>query len=95
MEAYPSAVASFLRDYKASITYLLENPDDGCAMIEANGIFAKAAVAKKALPNCNICYLDGEDMKAAMEIYLSALAGINAASIGGSLPSEDFYYIKQ
>ena len=93
LEAYPTAVADFLKDYEASIDYLLENPDDGCAMIEANGIFAKAAIAKKALPNCNICYLDGADMKAAMEVYLAALAGINVNSIGGKLPTEDFYYV--
>ena len=50
------------------------------------------AIAQKAIPKCNICYLDGAAMKAAMEVYLTALKGINANAIGGELPAEDFYY---
>ena len=51
--------------------------------------FAKAAVAEKAIPKCNFCYLDGKDMKTAMEAFLAAMP---LTSIGGALPAEDFYY---
>ena len=93
LEEYPEAVAEFLAAYKASITYLNENPAQAAQMIADNGIFANATVAEKAIPKCNVCYLDGTEMKSAMEVYLTALSGINAASIGGKLPSDDFYYI--
>ena len=92
LEKYPTAVAEFLTTYKASIEYLKTNTKDASQMIEANGIFAKAAVAEKAIPNCNVCYLDGTEMKAAMEIYLGVLFEINANAIGGKMPTEDFYY---
>ena len=92
LEKYPTAVAEFLTDYKASIEYLNANAKEAAQMIEANGIFAKAAIAEKAIPKCNVCYLDGAEMKAAMEIYLGVLAEINVNSIGGKLPTEDFYY---
>ena len=93
LEEYPEAVAEFLTAYEASINYLNENPAQAAQMIADNGIFANATVAEKAIPKCNVCYLDGEEMKAAMEVYLTALSGINAASIGGKLPADDFYYL--
>ena len=95
LEQYPEAVENFLKEYKASIEYLSTDIDSAAQMIVDNGIFTSAPVAKKALPNCNVCFLDGAAMKSAMETYLGILSGINAASIGGKLPAENFYYIPQ
>ena len=92
LEANPEKVAAFLADYKASIEFLNANAAEAAAMIEATGIFAQASVAEKAIPKCNVCYLDGAAMKSAMEVYLTALMNINAAAIGGKLPGADFYY---
>ena len=60
-----------------------------------NLVFANAGVAEKAIPKCNVCYLDGTEMKTAMEVFLSALKDINPNSIGGKLPAADFYYNAQ
>lgn len=92
LEQHPEAVAKFLTEYKASIQYLSTNIAETATMIEANGIFEKAAIAQKAIPKCNVTYLDGAEMKAAMQNYLSVLNSINPKSIGGSIPSDDFYY---
>ena len=92
LENNPEKVAEFLKDYKASIEFLNTNTAEAAQMIQDTGIFAQAAVAEKAIPKCNVCYLDGAEMKDAMEIYLTALMGINANAIGGKLPGADFYY---
>lgn len=92
LENNPEKVKEFLADYKASIEYLNANAADAAKMIESTGIFAQAAVAEKAIPKCNVCYLDGTAMKSAMEVYLTALMNINANSVGGKLPGADFYY---
>ena len=92
LEKNPKKVKAFLDDYKASIEYLNANVADAAQMIESTGIFAQAAVAEKAIPKCNVCYLDGTAMKSAMEVYLTALMNINAGAIGGKLPGADFYY---
>ena len=94
LEQYPEAVENFLKEYKASIEYLSTNLDSAAQMIVDNGIFTNAGVAKKALPNCNVCFLDGAAMKSAMETYLGILHGIAPASIGGKLPADNFYYAK-
>ncbi len=45
-------------------------------MIEDAGIFAKAAVAAKAIPNCNVCFVSGADMQAALTEFLTALSTV-------------------
>ena len=68
------------------------NLDAAAQMIVNQGIFTSAPVAKKALPKCNVRYMDGADMKTAMNTYLEVLKSVNPKAIGGSLPGDDFYY---
>ena len=90
----PEAVRNFLKEYQASTQYVTDeaNLDDAAALIEQYGIIS-AAVAKQALPYCNIVCITGEEMRTAAEGFLSILAKANPQSVGGTLPAEDFYYI--
>ena len=51
----------------------------------------KAAIAKKAIPNCNITFINGNEMKTKINNYLKVLYDENEASVGGKLPEDDFY----
>ena len=95
LEKNPTAVENFLKAYKESIEYLSTNTAEAAQLIADAGIFENVSVAATAIPKCNVCYLDGADMKAAMEVFLAALKDINANSIGGKLPEADFYYNAQ
>lgn len=90
-EQYPEQVAAFLEEYKESTEYVNSNVSEAAVLIEKFGIF-KAAVAEKALPYCNITYIDGQEMKTAMEGYLVVLYEQNPKSVGGAMPDDDFYY---
>lgn len=92
-EANGAALATFLNEYGESISLLQSDPETGAQNIEAAGIFAKAAVAKKAVPKCNLCFITGEDMIAPLEQYLTLMWETNPASVGGAVPETDFYYI--
>ncbi|MBQ8310054.1 MAG: ABC transporter substrate-binding protein [Clostridia bacterium] len=94
LEAHPDAVEHFLAEYEASINYLSTNLDEAAQMIVDNGIFNSAPVAKKAIPKCNVCFLDGDGMKLGMQTYLGILKDINVNAIGGALPADDFYYTR-
>ncbi|MBE6699466.1 MAG: ABC transporter substrate-binding protein [Ruminococcaceae bacterium] len=94
LEEHPEAVEDFLNEYKVSIEFLSTDVDAAAQMIVDNGIFTSAPVAKKALPKCNVCFLDGAEMKTAMNTYLGILFGIAPASIGGKLPADNFYYAR-
>ncbi len=89
VEDHPEELKVFMEEYEASVKFVSENPKEGAEMIVAAGIFAKAPVAQKAIPNCNLCFITGEDMKDAMEAYLAAMP---VDKIGGALPGDDFYY---
>ncbi|MBQ3010971.1 MAG: ABC transporter substrate-binding protein, partial [Oscillospiraceae bacterium] len=88
----PNEISAFLTDYEASVAYLSEDGTDIAGVIEGSGVFAKGAVAAKALPNCNLCFIIGEDMKAPMNAFLNIMYSTQPASIGGKLPADDFYY---
>ena len=92
-EENPTAVATFLTEYGASIEALTSDVEGTAAKIEAQGIFAKAAVAAKAIPNCNVCFITGSDMQAALSQFLTIMYEVAPASVGGAIPGEDFYCI--
>lgn len=93
LSAHADLVDTFLAEHEASILFTETDPDKTSELIEAAGIVAKAAVAKKALPYCNIKFISGEEMKTALSGYLQVLYDQNPASVGGKLPDDAFYYI--
>ena len=91
-EQNPEELEVFLADYRSSIEWVTANTADAAQLVAEYGIVAKAPLAEKALPACNITYMDGADMKQALSGYLDVLYQQDAASVGGALPGDDFYY---
>lgn len=89
---HPAEVAAFLEEYERSIAYLSTDTADAAALIESTGIFTKAAVAQKAIPNCNVCFISGADMAEPMGAFLEIMFELAPESVGGKLPGDDFYY---
>ncbi|NLN45277.1 MAG: ABC transporter substrate-binding protein [Clostridiaceae bacterium] len=92
-DEHPEAVAAFLAEYETSIGFVKTQVAAGSILVEKHGIMPKAAVAAKAIPNCNLVYIDGEDMQPAISNMLDVLFASNPQSIGGALPDEGFYHI--
>ena len=90
-----TAVNTFLDEYCVSIEALTKDVEGTAAKIEATGIFAKAAVAAKAIPNCNVCFIAGEQMQSALAEFMNIMFQVAPASVGGSVPGDDFYCILQ
>lgn len=89
---HPAELKQFLADYEASVSFIQEGSDEAVEMIVAAGILPKAAIAKKALPKCNLCYIAGEDMKDVMNVFCEKLYALNPASVG-AVPDDGFYYV--
>ncbi|MGM9605935.1 MAG: ABC transporter substrate-binding protein [Oscillospiraceae bacterium] len=92
-QEHPEAVEAFLQDYQASIEYVNSNVEDAAALVEQYGIVPSAAIAKLAIPDCNLVYIPGEEMRDQIQGYYRVLYEANPASIGGGLPDDAFYYI--
>ena len=87
------AVKEFLKEYETSVNVILNDAETGAALCEKYEIIPQAAIAKKAIPTSGVCYVDGGEMKTALQEYLSICLEEMPKLIGGKLPGEDFYYV--
>ncbi len=94
LEENEAAVQNFLQEHKESTDSINANVEKGAELVVNAGIIAKAPIAQKAIPKCNITYIDGQEMKQALSGYLEVLFEQNVAAVGGTLPGEDFYYVQ-
>lgn len=92
VEANPEAVSRFMDNYKKSVEFVNSNPADASVLVEKHGIMPKASIAQAAIPNCNITFIEGAEMKDVLSANLNVLFNANPKSIGGSMPGDDFYY---
>ena len=90
-EANPDVMAQLMTDYAASVESVTADLSGTAALCEQYGVVAKAALAEKALPSCNIVFETGDEIKTDLTTYLQVLYDADPASVGGALPGEDFY----
>ena len=65
---------------------------EAAAQIIGNHDIIPAEVAAKAIPECSIVFMEGDEMQTILSGYLNTLNEQNPETIGGQLPDEDFYY---
>lgn len=95
LENRAAEVNQFIADHQASTEKAATDVDATAELVAKYGIIAKAPVAKKALPNCNIVAIAGDEMKTDLAGYLQVLFDANPKSVGGTMPDDDFYYTKK
>ncbi|MBQ6929325.1 MAG: ABC transporter substrate-binding protein [Oscillospiraceae bacterium] len=88
---HPDHVNLFLDEFKASVEAINADVETGAALVESFDI-VKAPIAKKAIPNCNIQFMEGAEMKEAVSGYLQTLFDQNPKAVGGAMPTDEFYY---
>ena len=93
IEEHPQAVQTFLREYEGSVTYVRDNPELAGELVAQLGIAPSAAIAQKAIPQCNLVFLSGADMKPAISGYFEVLYDIDPTAVGGALPDDGIYYV--
>lgn len=93
-QEHPDVVEVFLQEYAQSVRTANTDLDRTAALCEQQGVVAKAAIAKKALPACNIVCRTGDEMQKDVSAYLSVLCAADPAAVGGKLPDEGFYWKK-
>ena len=93
-EQHPAAVERFLEAYRDSLAYMSDeaNRADASELVAHFEITPNAQIAAKALPQCNLTFLTGNEMKSALESFYQVLLAANPASVGGALPDASFYY---
>lgn len=93
LKEHEADVDDFMDAYQASVEFVNSNPDQAAKIIGAHDIIAEE-VAKKAIPDCSIVFVEGEEMQTMLSGYLSTLEQQNPEMVGGQLPDDDFYYAR-
>lgn len=86
------ALKTFLDEYKASSENATANIEETASLLEKYDII-KAAIATKAIPYCNICFITGDEMVNKVTGYFKVLFDANPDSLGKKLPDNDIFYI--
>lgn len=94
IEEHEAAFAKFLEEYEVSTSYAKEQVEETAEQLEHFDIF-KAAIAKTAIPYCNVTYISGEEMKERVLAYLQVLYDQKPAAVGGTMPGEEMFYIAE
>lgn len=82
----------FLAAYEESILWVNANTAEAAQLVAQYGIVEKAPIAEKALPASNLVFIAGPEMKAKLSGYLQVLYDQKPESVGGQMPSDEFYY---
>lgn len=92
-EEHPEALQRFMEAYAASVEFTngADTIEQAAQYAEQFGIL-KAAMAVKAIPECNIVFKEGAEMKQITEGFLQVMYEADPASVGGALPDDAFYY---
>ena len=94
VEENPQAVADFLAAYEASLNFVKDpaNRRDAAELVAQFGITANADIAANAIPQCNLTFVTGLEMREMLVGFYAVMSNANPASIGGAMPEDDFYY---
>ena len=90
-EDHPEVISNFLDYYQQSVEYVNANVEEAAQLVGQYEIVT-AEVAQKALPECNLVFIEGAEMKEKLSGYLSVLFEQNPQSVGGALPDDAFYF---
>ena len=90
-QEHPEIVEDFMARYQESVSYVNEYTEEAAKLIGDYDIVPEE-IAKKALSECNIVYIDGAEMKEKLSGYLEVLEQENPQAVGGALPTDEFYY---
>ena len=90
-QEHPEIVEDFMERYQESVTFANDHAEEAAKLIGNYDIIPEE-IAKKALPECNIVYIDGAEMKEKLSGYLEVLKQENPQAVGGTLPTDEFYY---
>ena len=87
-------VKKFIKEYESFVESANEDPALTAQYAVDYGIMENAEVAEKAIPNCSIKYVEGSKMMRLMKNFLEIMYEANPKSIGGTMPADEFYYIR-
>ena len=85
----------FLDEYEYFVEVAIEDPAVTADHVVNYGILENRDIAEKAIPSCNIIYVEGSKMLRLVENFFTVMHEANPKSIGETMPEEDIYYVRR
>lgn len=85
-------IGEFIKQYEQSVNWVLNNPKDASVLVEKHQIMPSALLVEKAIPYCGITFKKAMDAKTGLNDFYKILFDSNPASVGGSMPDDEFYF---
>lgn len=93
IEQNPEIIKEFMSFYEASVNFVNNENNAGAVFLAKNGYFDTPQLAADTIPNCNIVFITGEEMKKTATENFTVLFEANPASVGGEIPADALYYL--
>lgn len=93
LEQNPEIIKEFMSFYEASVNFVNNENNAGAVFLAKNGYFDTPQLAADTIPNCNIVFITGEEMKKTATENFTVLFEANPASVGGEIPADALYYL--
>ncbi len=87
-----STVEKFIQAYKQAFEWTVKNPSHTGALAEKNNLGLNAKIVEKAIPNAAFTWKNAADGRTEIESLLSIFLENAPESVGGKLPSDEFYF---
>lgn len=85
----------FMKDYAASASMAKRNTEETAKGANKFALIDDVNASKAAIPGCGIMFKTGSEMKNMLAAFYKNVADNNAYIIGGYVPDDDFYFIKE
>jgi NitT/TauT family transport system substrate-binding protein len=91
----PDLLAELVRAYADSIHRTISEPEATAILAETLDLGMKAIISKNSIPNSAFEFVPAGKARSSIERMLTVFLDFEAQSIGGKLPSADFYFVLQ
>lgn len=91
IEQNPEYIEQFLFQNEISVNFLNENIDAGADMLYNGQYFSTFDLARECVPACNLYFMKGEEMKAAVKVVYDVLP---AELTGGTVSADGICFVQ-
>ncbi|MCI8341672.1 MAG: ABC transporter substrate-binding protein [Firmicutes bacterium] len=84
----------FMDEYDYFMDETIDDPEKAAEYIVGYGILDDKELAQAAIPSSNLKYIEGTKMLRLVDNFLAIIHELNPESVGGTVPDENFYYIR-
>ena len=92
IENHKEVIEPLLAQVEASVSFANESTDEMAKEAIQTGLEMPENIIVQSTPQSNLRFKTAADSKKEIEVYLKKLFEFNPATIGGSMPDDDFYY---